>query len=85
MELEQNVRQIFLDVEELNKSQQGKKVVNALMASFGVMFRTKRGHLAIGIKLETFEKLRRQLRLEIADGFDGLKLLTLAAKPTVTA
>ena len=82
MELEQNVRQIFLDVEDLSKTQQGKKVVNALMASFGVMFRTKRGHLAIGIKLDTFEKLRRQLRLELADGFDGLKLLSLSVNKT---
>jgi hypothetical protein len=73
-----DVRTIFLDVQELNATPQGSKVVNAFMASAAEMFRTKRGHLAIGIRLDTFEKLRKQLRLELADGFDGLKLLSIA-------
>lgn len=49
-----------------------------MMASLGEMYRTKRGHLAIGIRLETFEKLRKQLSLEIADGLDGLKVLSIS-------
>jgi hypothetical protein len=41
------------------------------------MFKTKRGHLALLVRLDIFEKLRQQLHLELGDGLDGLKTLVL--------
>jgi hypothetical protein len=72
----QDVRHIFFDIEDLNNGP-GQKVINALLASKAVMFRTKRGRLALSLRLDIFEKLRKQLRLELTEGLDGLRKLEI--------
>lgn len=77
-----NLPLVFLDIEDINQSARGRKAVNALMASSATQFRTKRGRIALSVKLDTFEKLRDQLNISTEDGLDGLKLVSL--KDTIT-
>jgi hypothetical protein len=64
-------RHACIDITGLDQHKRGQRVINALLASSAEMFRTKRGRLALVIKLETFEKLREQLKIETTDSFDG--------------
>jgi hypothetical protein len=51
----------------------GEKVINALLSSKGMLYKTARGRYAIQIRPEVFEKLKAQLRIDVEEGFDGTK------------
>lgn len=76
---------MFLDIEDIYQKSRGRKVVNAFMASSATMFRTARGRMAMSVKLETFDKLRRQLRISLEDGHDGLKVVLIDESPAVAS
>lgn len=78
------ILRIALDISELPTNKRGQKVMSTLRASNCEEIKTARGHLAVLIKLETFEKLRRQLGLSLEEGLDGLHLLRVGAEPQKT-
>jgi hypothetical protein len=55
------------------KNKRGEKIKNALLSSEGMLYRTKRGRLAIQVRPDIFEKLKTQLHIDISDGLDGTK------------
>lgn len=76
------VRRIALDIHDIYTTRRGRKVVNALLASSGELFCTKRGRLGLLIPHETYSKLRGQLHINHEDGQDGLKIVRLADELT---
>lgn len=64
-------RYVAIDIDGLNAHKRGQRVINAILASSSEMFRTKRGRLALIVKIETFEKLREQLKIATTESFDG--------------
>lgn len=79
--MEFEVRNIAIDIEELGLTRKGVKVINAFVSSSAEIFKTKRGRLALLVKLETFNKLKTQLKINIVDGFDGLVNVILPVEP----
>jgi hypothetical protein len=75
---------IALDLSELPANRRGQKILSTLRASNGEEIMTKRGHHAVLIRLETFEKLRRQLGIYLEEGLDGLHLLRVGNEPQKT-
>lgn len=66
-------RPISIDIEAIQHTKPGQKVVNTLLFSNGILYRTKRGHLAVQIKPDRFAQLQGQLKIELADGLDGTR------------
>lgn len=68
-----------LDVEDIQHSVKGKKVINGLMSSKGgKLYRTARGRLAVQIAPDAFERMKAQLKIELAEGFDGTHFVLIA-------
>jgi hypothetical protein len=67
-----------LDVEDIQSSPRGQKVINGLMSSKGgKLYRTRRGRLAIQLAPEAFERMKNQLKVTLAEGLDGTKLVVI--------
>jgi hypothetical protein len=66
-------RVIAIDVNDIIDTPRGARVRNALLSSKGVLYRTKRGRLAIQIRPEIFAKLQPQLNIELEEGLDGTR------------
>ena len=75
--MDTTARKIALDIHDIARTRRGRKAVNSLTTASFEMFRTKRGRLGLIVPLDTYNKLRRALRLEHEDGQDGLKLVRL--------
>lgn len=67
---------IAIDIEGLADSKHGQRLVNGLMSSKGVLYRTKRGRAAIQVRPDAVERLAGQLKFDLVDGFDGTRNVT---------
>lgn len=69
---------VALDIEDVMASKRGEKILNILMFAKGMLYRTKRGRLAVQIHPGKFERLKPQLQCTYVEGLDGTILLTPA-------
>jgi hypothetical protein len=75
---------IAIDVEDLAKDERGEKVMNTLLlSSKGMLYRTKRGRLAVQVRPDVFERVKASLHLDVAEGYDGTKTIVFP-EPAVT-
>lgn len=79
--MEFEVKNIALDIHDIRHSERGQKVVNELVNRAGVLFKTKRGRMAVLLKLDSFDKVRRLLKVKTKEGMDGLNLVILPKEP----
>ena len=68
-------RSLAIDIEGLQQDSQWQKVINGLMSSPGLLYRTKRGRLAIQVRPAALERLKKQLKFELTEGLDGTRKL----------
>lgn len=71
---------LFFDVEAITSMPEWQKLHNVFASSPATFFRTSRGHLAIGIDRDVFEKLgqRRAKLVLMDDTIDGLRVAMIS-------
>lgn len=76
-----DIRPMAVDIEDAYATPRGQKLLNALLASKGALYRTARGRLAVQIKPDNFEKVKSQLKLVTSEGMDGCHLVAFQETP----